>query len=136
MITDTKGIVSMSPLDIQDTVSELNHLYSTWNPHAAETELWSRMLARFELCAGEAIAVIRGYRESKGGDRETPRISDVPMILGSAAVRKKMADCPSDRHPKPVLAYTIRDTADIPCGFPGQIRCLRGRISNCTHFEP
>ena len=54
----------MLPLEVQDTVEKLIHLYSGWSPHSAEVEMWRRMLARYELTGADAIGVIRGYRVS------------------------------------------------------------------------
>jgi hypothetical protein len=51
----------MLPLEVQDTVEELIHLYSGWSSHSGEVEMWRGMLARYELTGAEAIGVIRGY---------------------------------------------------------------------------
>jgi len=108
----------MTTLEVEDTVSELIHLYSGWSPHASETELWSRMFSRFELSAREAIGAIRGYRETSKGDRSSPKISALRQIINAAAIRKKMADSPSCGNKNPVLGYTIRDIDSPGRGFP------------------
>ncbi len=77
----------MLPLEVQDTVSELIHLYSTWSPHPAEAEMWSRMLARVELTVtGHCPDCRRLMRAAGAAAQRTVNQTNRP-VSGSLAMK-------------------------------------------------